>query len=114
MPLLKVTLSVELSDSARDRFLAEGSTLVAELLGKPERYVMVTVSQDPIRFGGDDSPAAFVELRSIGGLGPETNQSLAQRLCELVDQTAGIPKDRTFLNFVDVARSNWGHNGSTF
>jgi phenylpyruvate tautomerase len=114
MPFLRMTLSADLSDSTRDRLLTGGSTLVAEVLGKPERYVMVTVSQAPLLFGGDNSPAAFVELRSIGGLGPETNQTLSQRLCELIDQSAGIPKERTFLNFVDVPRSHWGHSGATF
>ncbi|MBW2457607.1 MAG: hypothetical protein JRI68_24085 [Deltaproteobacteria bacterium] len=114
MPLLKMTLSVLLSDSARGGLLAEASKLASEVLGKPERYVMVTIEQAPVLFGGDDSPAAFIEVRSLGGLGPDTNQTLSAKLCELVERIATIPKDRTFLNFVDVARSDWGHNGTTF
>jgi phenylpyruvate tautomerase len=114
MPLLKMTISAELSDRARDSLLAEGSKLVATALGKPERYVMVTLARDPILFGADSSPAAFVELRSIGGLGPAINKTLSSRLCGLLERLAGVAKERTFLNFVDMAPGDWGHAGSTF
>jgi phenylpyruvate tautomerase PptA (4-oxalocrotonate tautomerase family) len=87
---------------------------MAELLSKPERYVMVIVEQAALRFGASTADAAFVDVRSIGGLDADTNAALAARLCELVERYGGVAPQRTFLNFANVEPSSWGYDGATF
>jgi len=113
MPLLEITVSTELPPERTDALARRGSSLVAAVLGKPEAWVMVVCKRAPILFGGDDRPAALLEVRSLGGLDPAVNARLAADLGALVEELAGVPLERTFLNFVDVARADWGWNGAT-
>lgn len=114
MPHLEFTLSRETDQDSLDRLLSGGSRIVATRLDKAERFVMVSCKQAPMLFGGEAAPAAFVELRSLGGLEPDVNVHLSSDLCDLLYEVAGIPTDRVFLNFVDVERANWGWNRKTF
>ena len=114
MPLLKVETTVVLTEDARQALLASLSKIVAEAIGKPEQYVMVTASQVAIQMSGRPGDAAFVDVRSIGGLTGEVNRNLSKRVCELLSDSLGIPPDRIYLNFTDVQASHWGWNGNTF
>ena len=114
MPLLKLEITASLSDDKRKALLAALSKIVAEAIGKPEDYVMVTVSQAAILMSGKPGEAAFVDLRSIGGLSHEVNRQLSQKLCRLLHESLGVPESRVYLNFTEVAASNWGWKGATF
>jgi phenylpyruvate tautomerase len=114
MPLLKLETTAGLSDDKRKALLAALSRIVAETIGKPEDYVMVTVSQAAILMSGKPGEAAFVDLRSIGGLSHEVNRQLSQKLCRLLHESLGVPESRVYLNFTEVAASNWGWKGATF
>lgn len=114
MPLLKLETTIVLTPEQRQALLPAVSQLLAKTLGKPEQYVMVTVSSASIWFGGRGEPAAFGDLRAIGGLTEPIIQELAARLCDLLHQTLQIPPARVFLNFTDVPASAWGWNGTTF
>jgi phenylpyruvate tautomerase PptA (4-oxalocrotonate tautomerase family) len=114
MPLLKLETTAGLSDDKRKALLAALSRIVAETIGKPEDYVMVTVSQAAILMSGKPGEAAFVDLRSIGGLSNEVNRQLSQKLCRLLNESLGVPESRIYLNFTEVAASNWGWKGATF
>jgi phenylpyruvate tautomerase PptA (4-oxalocrotonate tautomerase family) len=94
--------------------LAELSKVVAGAVGKPEQYVMITVSHSATLMSGKAGEAAFVDIRSIGGLNDETNRKLSQQICKLLKDSLGIAPDRVYLNFTDVEAGNWGWNGSTF
>ena len=48
MPLLKLETTVALSEDKRQALLASLSKTVAETIGKPQQYVMVTASQAAI------------------------------------------------------------------
>jgi phenylpyruvate tautomerase PptA (4-oxalocrotonate tautomerase family) len=114
MPLLRLETSVALPEDKRKALLASLSKAVAETIGKPEQYVMVTASQAATLMSGKPGDGAFVELRSIGGLSDEVNRKLSQQVCKLLKDSLGISPDRVYLNFTDVEASNWGWNGSTF
>jgi len=98
----------------RGQLLAELSAIVAEEIGKPERYVMAALSAASMIMGGRPGAAAFVELRSIGGLDPAVNRRLARRISSALEDRLGLAPDRVFLNFADVAATHWGWNGDTF
>ena len=114
MPLLKLEITASLSDDKRKALLVALSRIVAEAIGKPEDYVMVTVSQAAMLMSGKPGDRAFVDLRSIGGLSDEVNRKLSQQVCKLLKGSLGISPDRVYLSFTDVEAGNWGWNGSTF
>ena len=114
MPLLKLETTVALSDEKKKAVLAVLSKAVADTIGKPEQYVMVTTSLSAMFMAGKAGEAAFADIRSIGGLNGETNRKLSQQICKLLKDSLGITPDRVYLNFSDLEAGNWGWNGSTF
>ena len=114
MPLLKLETTVALADDKKKALLASLSKIVAGTIGKPEQYVMVTIAPAAILMSGKSGDAAFVDLRSIGGLNGDVNQQLARKIGSLLKESLGVPPDRIYLNFTDVPGANWGWNGDTF
>jgi len=121
MPLVRIETNQRLS-APKSRELCERlSRLTAEVLRKPEHYVQVILHQNTddhvhVLHGGSGQAghAAFVDVRSIGGLGPQVNRTLAGRICALLTEVADVPGERVYLNFTDVPGASWGHDGSTF
>jgi len=114
MPLLKLETTVLLSEDKRKNLLASLSKAVAGTIGKPEQYVMVIASQAAILMSGKAGDAAWVDLRSIGGLGANVNRKLTQQVCNLLNESLGIAPERVYLNFTNVEAGNWGWNENTF
>jgi phenylpyruvate tautomerase PptA (4-oxalocrotonate tautomerase family) len=114
MPLLKLETTVVLSEDKRRALLVSLSKAVAETIGKPEQYVLVTASQAAMVMSGKPGDSAFVDISSIGGLSDDVNPRLSQQICKLLGDSLGISPDRVYLNFTDVDAGNWGWNGSTF
>lgn len=114
MPLLKLETTVTLPDEKKKTLIAALSKIVAETIGKPELYVMVTISPADILMSGKPGDTAFVDIRSIGGLTDDVNKQLSKKVCALLKESLGVPENRTYLNFTDVDAANWGWKGSTF
>jgi phenylpyruvate tautomerase len=114
MPLLKLETTVAMSEEKRSALLASLSKTIAQTIGKPEQFVMVTVNPVAILMAGQPGDAAFGDIRSIGGLSGDVNRQLSQKICQLLNQSLGIAPDRIYLSFTDVKGSNWGWNGATF
>ena len=114
MPLLKLETTVVLPEDKQQALLATLSKTIAETIGKPQQYVMVAMSQAAMQMSGNAGEAAFVDVRSIGGLTEDVNRKLSQKVCQLLNDSLGIPQNRIYLNFADVKASHWGWNGSTF
>ncbi len=104
-PIEKETIGV-----LQDRFC----TIVENVLHKPSSYIMVIVDeQKPIRFGGSDEPALFIELKSIGLPGDSTTL-LSSELCSASEELLSVSRDRIYIEFADSPRNLWGWNGGTF
>ena len=114
MPLLKLETTANLSDQSRSDLLTKLSRIVADAIGKPEQYVMVAVSHSDIVMSGKAGTAAFVDLRSIGGLTNDVNRKLTEGICDVLEESLAIPPDRVYATFTDVQASHWGWNGATF
>ena len=114
MPFLKIQTNRVLPEEDAKALASKASALVAEQLGKPERYVMTSVENNPaMTFAGTDAPLAFIELKSIGL--PESATAEASRaLCELVASATGIDPERIYIEFSDAPRKMWGWNSGTF
>lgn len=114
MPYLLLRTNRHCTDESKQQLLSGLSSTTAEVLGKPERYVMVSLEDDrDMRFAGDDAPCAYLELKSIG-LPEAQTARLSATLCELVNSELGIPQERIYIEFADAARHMWGWNGATF
>ena len=114
MPLLKLHMSVSVPQDQKTELLGSLSKLIAHAIGKPEQYVMIALEEGPILMSAKDGPAAFADVRSLGGLDGKVNREISQNLCVLLNKTLGISANRVYLNFADIAPGNWGWNGSTF
>ncbi|MBK7543461.1 MAG: hypothetical protein IPP10_17155 [Candidatus Competibacteraceae bacterium] len=114
MPLLTLQTSVRLSNQQRYNLLAPLSKIVSECTGKPERYVMVAVSEAAMLMDGADTPAAYADIRSIGGLNNAINRQLSERICALLQEQLDISPARVYLGFTDVSAENWGWDSGTF
>ena len=115
MPLLRLTTNQEMATTeARADFLRQASAQLAELLGKPEAYCMVTLDTGAsLLFAGTDEPAAFAELASLG-LPADATKRLSAALCDLVQEGLGVAPGRVYIHFQDVERPMWGTNRTTF
>ena len=114
MPLIMLKTSVDIPADKTDAVLSAVSQLVAEATGKPESYVMVTVQQVEGMMAADPGPIAFADVRGIGGLTRDVNAAISSKLCTYLEAELGIPEDRVYATFTDVAASNWGLKGGTF
>ncbi len=114
MPYLKIQTNLPLTRKAERAILRNASQLVAELLSKPESFVMVALEANiPMLFAGSDEPVAFLELKSIG-LPAKRTKDLSEALCELIEGHLAVPRDRVYVKFIDVKRGMWGWKGDTF
>uniref|UniRef100_A0A2P2J505 L-dopachrome isomerase n=1 Tax=Rhizophora mucronata TaxID=61149 RepID=A0A2P2J505_RHIMU len=79
------------------------------------QYVMILLNgRVPIAFAGIETPAAYGELISMGGLGPSVNGKLSSAIADILRTKLSIDSSRFYIKFYDVQRSFFGFNGSTF
>jgi phenylpyruvate tautomerase len=115
MPFVRLETNTSLSDAVKTHLCAELSRACTEVIGKPETYVQaIVVDGVTMLHAGKPGSAAFVDVRSIGGLSAKTNNALAKRLCDLIDKATQISGERIYLNFTEIAGTHWGHDGGTF
>ena len=114
MPLLHILTNVQVPADERPNLLARVSRTVAELLGKPEAYVMIVLADGrDMLFAGTSSPTVYLELKSIGL--PELKTAHYSRvLCELFAESLDIPAERIYIEFAAPARHLFGWNSGTF
>ena len=114
MPLLKIHTNLPVDEADQQKLLAEASRSVADMLGKPARYVMVSFEHNPaMLFAGSDEPLAYLELKSIG-LPESRTAELSRGLADLLNRELGLAADRIYIEFADAPRAMWGWNGGTF
>ncbi len=112
MPLLKISTNRTVEES--EAVLRATSAAAAEMLGKPERYVMVELHDGlPMSLAGSTEPLAYLELKSIG-LPEDRTAEYSAALCRLIGEQLGIPAERIYIEFSNAPRHLWGWNGATF
>ena len=115
MPLIKLQVATAVPQDKKHAILTAASRIMAEATGKPETYVMAMIEDNALAsFAGAVYPAAFADVRGIGGLDGAVNTTISRDICALLEQELGIEADKVYLNFTDVPARNWGWNSSTF
>jgi phenylpyruvate tautomerase PptA (4-oxalocrotonate tautomerase family) len=113
MPLLRVQTSAQVDEGARQGLLLALSKKIAEILGKPEAYVMVVLEPGtPMSMAGSVDPAAFFDVRSVGEIGADTAKQLSAELSGVIGSTLGIKTDRIFGNFAGWQGGLWAYSGA--
>lgn len=114
MPYLQIQTNIEVTAEQQGKLLAEASQTVAEILGKPESYVMVALqAKTPMLFAGTDEPTAFLMLKSLRLPATRTSE-LSNKLCSFLEERLKIPKERVYIEFASPEPSWWGWRGGTF
>lgn len=114
MPYLSIQTNQALDEPIQQELMQKASALVAAKLGKSESYVMVAIKPDtPMLFAGNDTPVAYLEMKSIG-LPDTSTGELSSGLCTLLSDMLGLDQGRIYIEFSKSERHLWDWNGSTF
>ncbi|WP_353570235.1 phenylpyruvate tautomerase MIF-related protein [Candidatus Albibeggiatoa sp. nov. BB20] len=114
MPYLLIQTNIELESEQQTALITQASKAVAEMLGKPEIYVMVALHPNTaMSFAGNSEPTAYLELKSLGLPEQKTTQ-FSTILCQLIEQVLNIPPARIYIEFSNRQASLWGWNSKTF
>ncbi|XP_073010650.1 uncharacterized protein [Typha latifolia] len=115
MPTLNLSTNLPVDAVVASDILKDCTKALAKIIGKPESYVMISLNGGvPMAFAGSEEPAAYGEVISIGGLGPNVNGKLSSALAEILETKLSIDSSRFYVKFHDVQGSYVGFNGSTF
>ena len=112
MPLLQINTNKAVDDL--DQLATEASRLIAEMLGKPESYVMVNITDNAtLTFAGSNEPCAHLKLKSLG-LNEDGTTAYSETLCQFISDHLGIPGSRIYIEFSSPERHMWGWDDGTF
>ena len=112
MPFLSITSNQILDTQSAQ--LETLSKIVAEALGKPESYVMVSLQHNPdMIFAGSNTPLAYCQLKSLG-LQEAQTAALSETLCNSLHELYAIDPSRIYIEFAAPARPMWGWDKKTF
>jgi len=114
LPVLKIQTNETLGEETQHRLMSKLSSLTAEILGKPERYVMVILESGvSMQFAADRAPLIYAELKSID-LPANRTAEISAKVCATLTEILGIPGERIYIEFSNAQRHLWGWNGATF
>ncbi len=112
MPLLEISTNTEIENS--QEIAEQASKLTADLLGKPESYVMVKIqSTQTLIFAGSNEPAAHVKLKSLG-LPENRTADFSSSICSFINTELNISSARIYIEFSSPERHMWGWDDRTF
>lgn len=114
MPYISIQTNQTISENESQDILKKVSHGTAEILGKPESYVMVALQPNtPMCFAGSNEPSAYVQLKSLG-LPESSTAEFSQALCSLINTALDVSPERTYIEFSAPQRHMWGWNNKTF
>lgn len=112
MPLLEITCNTKINNC--QAIAEQASRLTADILGKPESYVMVKIQpEQTLIFAGTNEPAAHVKLKSLG-LPENRTAEFSLSICSFISSELNINSDRIYIEFTNPERHMWGWDNRTF
>jgi phenylpyruvate tautomerase PptA (4-oxalocrotonate tautomerase family) len=112
MPVLQITTNVTIDNA--DALAKQASSLAADILGKPESYVMVRINgAAELIFAGTNEPCAHLMLKSLGLPESET-RTYSENLCSFIEQQLGVSPARIYIEFINPERHMFGWDNRTF
>jgi len=112
MPFLEIATNITINDNLN--IAKRASKLTADILSKPEDYVMVKVQdKQALIFAGNAEPAAHIQLKSLN-LPEDKTADYSSALCSFINTELSIKCSRIYIEFVNPERHMWGWDGKTF
>ena len=112
MPLLDISTNIAIDN--QQELAKQASKLTAEILGKPESYVMVKIQpEQTLLFAGTSAPAAHIKLKSLG-LPENRTADFSKKLCSFIGSALNIDSNRIYIEFASPERHMWGWDSGTF
>lgn len=112
MPLITLATNQEIKD--KPSLCLDLSKSAAQLLNKPESYVMALVEDNQaLSFAGNHEPAAYLQLKSLD-LPEDQTAGYSEKISAMITEHTGIPANRIYIEFSSPARHLWGWNSGTF
>lgn len=114
MPLINVKTSASLSDDQVAKIVKEMGEAITLFPGKSESHLMVNVEPDSKLYfrGNDRKNTAFVDVAIFGSSTKEYCGLVTDRVCDILEDVAGVPSDRTYVKF--EFNTLWGHDRSMY
>ena len=114
MPLFKIQTNLDLAPPIQEEITRGCSTLLSQLLNKPESYIMVILECEVnLIFDGKATPDCYLELKSIG-LTEEQTPDFSAAFTQYLMEKTGTHANRIHIEFSNSARHLWGWKGPTF
>ena len=114
MPCLIIKTNQAMNEQEKNNFCLSVSAITAELLGKPESYVMTLLEEQvAMTMSGTAEPAAYIELKSIN-LPEDQTTELSSQLCRHISTLLEIKPGRIYIEFSNAQRHLWGWDSKTF
>ncbi|KAN0127574.1 Tautomerase/MIF [Lactarius tabidus] len=117
MPALTLETNVKVSKSTttRTQFHLSQSQLGAEMLKRPEKYVLISYRYNEfLSFNGSFDPAFQLTVIALDNVTPECTEEYSKTFFAFLNNTLGVPGDRGYILFNDPGRAHVGHEGTTF
>jgi len=112
MPLLTIKTNINLEN--KTAFAELASRAAAEITGKPESYVMVSIEDNQcLMFAANHQPCALVNIKSLG-LPEDRTSQFSEQLCEFIQSNTNISSSRIYIEFSNPQRHMWGWDKKTF
>ena len=114
MPYFKIETNRVTDELKSEVLVKHASSFLAKLLGKPEKFIMVSYNHVlAMLFDGDTQPAAYVEVKGIG-LNSSSCSDYSKAICEFLESEIGISPDRVYIDFANIDGKMFGWNKSVF
>ncbi|MDA3819470.1 MAG: phenylpyruvate tautomerase MIF-related protein [Candidatus Delongbacteria bacterium] len=111
MPYFSIETNQKVFDA--NWFADIATEFISEQLDKPEKFIMISLKiPQTMYFDRLKSPTAMVQLKSIGL--PENKDALIGAIFNFIEWELKIPKDRIYLELINLERENFAWNGKNF
>ena len=113
MPYFSIETNRQINEEANSSLMKKATGFLAEMMEKPEHVIMVTIKpRMPYVFGGKDEPTAFVQIKAVS-LEKDKCSEFTRQVCDFLEAEISVPKDRVFIEFIDIDPTIFGFNGNT-
>ncbi|KAI9511346.1 Tautomerase/MIF [Russula earlei] len=113
MPTLILETNVKVADPKS--FVLNLSKVGASILGKPEKFMLVSYRHNEyVSFSGTFDPAFLLDITSLDNITPEQNEAYSKGLFEFLLVELGVPGNRGYIKFNDPGRAYLSYQGTTF
>ena len=114
MPELVIKTNVARAN-IRKTILQDLTQIVANMLGKPTKYVAIVLIPDLwMSFEGTEKPCATCHITSVNQFDAESNRKYSKKIMDYLVDALGVSNERMYLDFNRASREFMGYKSDTF